>query len=145
MKKTKTVFIQGEISPQFIADAIQKHQSKTEIGAHNLFLGQVRKDEIEGKTVAALDFSAYEEMAEKQFNIIREESFAKFDLTCMHIYHSLGKVDVGQVCFFVFVSAGHRPQIYEATEYIVNRIKSEVPIFGKEIFEDDSFQWKKNK
>lgn len=144
MKKKKTVFIEGEISSNFIANAIAKHQFKTEIGAHNIFLGQVRKDTIEGNTVSAIEFSCYQEMAEKKLSAIREETFENYELTCMHIYHSLGTVNVGEVCFFVFVSAPHRPQVYEATEYIVNRVKDEVPIFGKEVFEDASYQWKKN-
>ena len=144
MAKKKNVFIQGEITSAFIANAIAKHQSKTEIGAHNIFLGQVRKDQVEGQTVSAIEFSCYEEMAEKKLSEIREETFAKYDLTCMHIYHSLGTVNLGEICFFVFVSAAHRPQVYEATEYIVNRIKEEVPIFGKELFETGEYQWKKN-
>lgn len=144
-KKKKTVFIEGQISSEFIANAIAKHQVKTQIGAHNIFLGQVRKDVVDDKTVKAIEFSSYQEMAEQKLHDIREETFAKYDLTCMHIYHSLGNVQVGEVCFFVFVSAPHRPHVYEATEYIVNRVKSEVPIFGKEIFEDESFQWKTNK
>jgi molybdopterin synthase catalytic subunit len=145
MAKKKTVFIQGKITSAFIANAISKHQTKTEIGAHNIFLGQIRKDEVAGKTVSAIEFSCYEEMAEKKLHDIREDAFQKFDLTCMHIYHSLGIVNLGEICFFVFVSAAHRPQVYEATEYIVDRIKKEVPIFGKEIFETGDYQWKKNK
>ena len=145
MAKKKTVFIQGEITSAFIANAIAKHQTKTEIGAHNIFLGQVRKDEVEGQTVRAIEFSCYEEMAEKKLHEIREDTFKKFDLTCMHIYHSLGIVHLGEICFFVFVSAAHRPQVYEATEYIVNRVKEDVPLFGKELFETGEYQWKKNK
>jgi molybdopterin synthase catalytic subunit len=144
MNKKKTVFIEGEITSDFIANSIAKHQTKTSIGAHNIFLGQVRKDIVDDKTVAAIEFSCYEEMANEKLHIIREETFDKFDLTCMHIYHSLGTVNVGEICFFVFVSAPHRPQVYEATEYIVNRVKSEVPIFGKELFEEGTHQWKKN-
>lgn len=145
MSKKKNVFIEGEISSEFIANAIAKHQTKTEIGAHNIFLGQVRKDTIGEQTVSAIEFSCYEEMAEKVLRTIREETFQKFDLSCMHIYHSIGKVKVGEVCLFVFVSAPHRPQVYEATEYIVNRVKEEVPIFGKELFVQGDYQWKKNK
>ncbi len=145
MAKKKTVFIQGEITSAFIANAISKHQTKTGIGAHNIFLGQIRKDEVAGKTVSAIEFSCYEEMAEKKLHGIREDAFKKFDLTCMHIYHSLGIVNLGEICFFVFVSAAHRPQVYEATEYIVNKVKEDVPIFGKELFETGAYQWKKNK
>ena len=66
MAKKKTVFIQGEITSAFIANAISKHQTKTGIGAHNIFLGQIRKDEVAGKTVSAIVFSCYEAMAEKK-------------------------------------------------------------------------------
>lgn len=140
----KKVFIEGPITPEFIASSIAKHQSKYSIGAHNIFLGQVRADEKDGNTVKAIEFTAYEEMANEKLHEIREWAFEKFTLTCMHIYHSLGKVNVGEVCFFVFVSAPHRREVYTATEQIVNRIKSEVPIFGKEIFENGSFVWKEN-
>lgn len=140
----KTVFIQGPISSEFIGQSIAKHQSKTTIGAHNIFLGQVRADEIEGNSVVAIEYSAYEEMAEAALARIRVKAFAEFDLICMHIYHSLGVVKAGEVCLFVFVSATRRKQVYEATEAIVNWVKTDVPIFGKELFENNTFVWKKN-
>lgn len=140
----KIVFIQGPISSEFIGQSIAKHQSKHTIGAHNIFLGQVRADEIEGNLVSAIEYSAYEEMAEEVINSIREKAFAQFDLICMHIYHSLGEVKAGEICLFVFVSATRRKQVYEATESIVNWIKTDVPIFGKELFENSTFTWKKN-
>jgi len=87
-KKTKKVFLDGAISAQFIAESIQKHSTKKDIGAHSIFLGQVRHDKIEGKHVAAIEYSAYTEMAENKLHDIREDAFAKFNLTCMHIYHS---------------------------------------------------------
>ena len=46
-KTPKNIFIQGAITTAFIAHSIQKHSSKTDIGAHSIFLGQVRKDLIE--------------------------------------------------------------------------------------------------
>ena len=142
--KKKTVFIEGAISPEFIAESIAKHQTKHSIGAHNIFLGQVRADEIDDKVVSAIEYTCYEELADKKLFEIRERAFEKFDLTCMHIYHSLGKVKTGEICFFVFVSSKRRKEVYEATEYIVNRVKEDVPIFGKEIFEDETHQWKVN-
>ena len=143
-KKVKNVFVEGAIAPSFIGDSIAKHQSKTQIGAHDIFLGQVRADVIEGKTVGAIEYTAYEDMANLKFHEIRENTFSKFDITCMHIYHSLGKVNVGEICLFVFVSSPHRRTAFEALEYVVEGIKSQVPVFGKELFEDDSYQWKVN-
>ncbi|NKI25432.1 molybdenum cofactor biosynthesis protein MoaE [Arenibacter sp. 6A1] len=144
-KKTKNVFVQGPISPEFIANSIAKHQSKTGIGAHNIFLGQVRADIIEDREVAAIEYTAYEEMANQKFHEIREGAFAKFQLSCMHIYHSLGRVNAGELCLFVFVSAPHRKEVFDALNHIVEEIKKQVPIFGKELFKDDSYQWKVNK
>lgn len=143
-KPKKTTFIQGAISAEFIGNSIAKHQSKTTIGAHNIFLGQVRADEVEGKAVVAIEYSAYEEMAEECFYEIREMAFAKYDLTCMHIYHSLGIVKTGEICLFVFASAPRRKVVFEAIEFLVEEIKQKVPVFGKEMFEDETYTWKKN-
>lgn len=143
-KKMRKTFVQGPVRPDFIANSIAKHQSKTAIGAHDIFLGQIRADEIEGKTVAGIEYTAYEEMAEKTFYEIREAAFEKFSLSCMHIYHSLGLVAVGEISLFVFVSAPHRKEVFDAIEFLVEEIKNKVPIFGKEIFEDHTHQWKIN-
>lgn len=143
--KVKKAFVQGAVSPEKIATSIAHHQSKTDIGAHSIFLGQVRADIIEGKKVRAIEYTSYEEMAEKEFYNIREAAFAKFDLTCAHIYHSLGEINAGELCFFVFTSSGHRQDAREACTYLVDEIKAKVPIFGKEIFEDDTHQWKVNR
>jgi len=143
-KKPKKVFVQGAIPPEKIATSVANHQSKTNIGAHSIFLGQIRADEVDGKTVSAIEYTAYEEMAEQVFYEIREAAFEKFDITCAHIYHSLGTVKTGELCLFVFTSSAHRKIAIEATNYFVEEIKARVPIFGKEIFEDDSHQWKVN-
>jgi len=143
--KPKNIFVQGPVSPTFIAESIQKHSSKTEIGGHSIFLGQVRADNIEGKKVLAIEYTAYEELALEKMHIIREAIFAKYPLTCMHVYHSLGKVVAGEICLFVFTSGAHRKEAIEACEETVERLKAELPIWGKELFEDETHQWKVNK
>ena len=144
-KNMKNVFIQGAISSGFIQNSIAKDQSKTDIGAHNIFLGQVRADMIDDKKVAAIEYTCYQEMANKKFHEIREATFEQFNLTCMHIYHSIGVVDTGDICLFVFVSSPRRKEVFRALEYVVEEIKSKAPVFGKEIFEDKTHQWKVNK
>ena len=144
VKKKHTVLVKGPVHPQFIADSIAKHSSKTDIGAHDIFLGQVRSDVIGGNKVSAIDYSSYEEMAEEKFHEIREAAFSKFTLTCLHIYHSVGLVKAGEISLFVFVSSKHRQDAFEACRWIVERIKKEVPVWGKEIFEDGTHTWKSN-
>jgi molybdopterin synthase catalytic subunit len=144
-KKLMNVFVDGPITPEKIATSIAHHQVKTNIGGHDIFLGQVRADEINGKTVKAIDYSAYEDMANQTMHDIRETAFEKFKLTCMHIYHSKGKVKPGEICLFVFTSSVHRKDCFDATRFIVEEIKSNAPIFGKEVFEDETHVWKENK
>lgn len=143
-KKPRNIFVQGPVEASFIAESIQKHSTKTGIGAHSIFLGQVRADVIDGKTVAAIDYTTYEEMALKQIHIIREAIFEKYPLTCMHIYHSLGSVKAGEISLFVFTSSKHRRDAIDACEEVVERIKKELQVWGREVFEDSSYQWKEN-
>ena len=141
----KNIFQEGPIAAQFIADSIAKHDTKTNIGGHNIFLGQVRADEIEGKKVGAIEYTSYEEMALEKMHAIREAIFAKYPLTCMHIHHSLGLVKAGEICLFVFTSSVHRKAAIDACTECVERIKAELPIWGKELFEGEGYQWKENK
>ena len=145
MKKLKDIFVVGSITPHFIADCIQKHTVKTEIGGHSLFLGQVRRDQKEGVYVRSIDFTTYRQMALAKAHEIREEIIIKYSLSCAHVYHALGEVPVGEVCLFVFTSSPHRKEAIKACEEFVERIKEEVPIWGKEILEDQSYKWKENK
>ena len=91
----KNIFKQGPITPDFIANSIAKHRDKKNIGAHSIFLGQVRNDIIEHKEVIAIEYTTYEAMANETFHILRENLFHKYSLTCMHVYF---------ICF-CFVSA----------------------------------------
>jgi molybdopterin synthase catalytic subunit len=144
-RKIRNIFVQGAIGPSFISESIAKHQTKTNIGGHSIFLGQVRADETGGKTVAAIEYTANKEMALEQMDKIREAIFEKYPLVCMHVYHSLGKVAAGEVSLFVFTSSEHRKVAINACEETVERIKAELPVWGKELFLDETHQWKENK
>lgn len=143
-KKIKQIFVQGALAPALVAESISKHASKTDIGAHHIFLGQVRADHVGDRQVTAIEYTAYEEAALEKMAEIREDVFAQYPLSCLHIYHSLGKVAVGELCFFVFTSSAHRGPAQEACKLLVDRIKGELPIWGKELFGEEGYQWKEN-
>ncbi|MCO6484987.1 MAG: molybdenum cofactor biosynthesis protein MoaE [Saprospiraceae bacterium] len=140
----KNIFLKGPIPPAFVGESMARHQSKTSIGAHALFLGQVRADEHPEGVVDRIDYTAYEEMALEKVHVIREEAFARWPLTCLHIHHSLGEVKAGEISFFVMTSSPHRAAAFEALRHIVDRIKADVPIWGREILRDGSDIWKQN-
>lgn len=143
-KNIRNIFTEGAISAQKIADDLQQHAAKTDIGAHSIFLGQVRADKKEEGTVEAIEYTAYTEMALQKMHEIREALFAKYELTCMHVHHSLGVVPVGGICLFVFVSSKHRKSAIDACEELVEAIKFQLPIWGKEILDTQNTVWKEN-
>jgi molybdopterin synthase catalytic subunit len=145
VKNKKSFFIEGAITPDQIAASIERHRAKKNIGAHEIFLGQVRADVVDGKMVSAIEYSAYTEMAENEIAKIREEIISKHQLSCAHVLHSFGKVNAGEISLLVFVSSPHRNAAFNACREMVELIKINVPVFGKEIFEDESYQWKENK
>jgi molybdopterin synthase catalytic subunit len=140
----KNIFYQGAIPSILISESLDKHASKTNIGAHSMFLGQIRSDIKDNKQVVAIDYTSFEPLALEMMNEIREDIFSKYALTCMHIYHSLGRVNVGEICLFVFTSSPHRKAAIEACSEVVEKIKKDLPIWGKEILEDESHNWKVN-
>lgn len=143
-KEPRNIFVRGPVTAAFIAERIQAHSSKTGIGGHSIFLGQVRADFINNRKVKEIEYTAYEELALEKMHEIREDIFRKYPLTCMHVYHSLGKIAAGEICLFVFTSSAHRQPATEACSEAVERIKAELPVWGKEIFEDETHQWKVN-
>ena len=155
--KMKDIFVEGAIPPSFIAESIAKHSTRTDIGAHEIFLGQVRSDEVMGigatpgqarsdkAVVTAIEYTAYREMALERMTVIREEAFTRWpEMTCLHVHHSLGTIKAGELCFMVFASAAHRQQAREAVAWVVDRIKADLPIFGKEMLSEGMHVWKTN-
>ncbi|WP_346238267.1 molybdenum cofactor biosynthesis protein MoaE [Niabella insulamsoli] len=140
----KQIFIKGPVAPELVATSIAQHATKKEIGAHSIFLGQVRADLVGDRTVRAIEYTAYEDLALEKMHEIREAVFAKHELTCMHVYHSLGTVEAGAICLFVFTSSRHRRAAVKACEEVVEQIKAQLPVWGKEIFDDETHQWKQN-
>lgn len=133
MKIENKYFIKGKIEPALISDQISAHKNKTDIGAHSIFLGQVRSDLKESGCVTKIIYTSYQEMAEIEISKIREEIIGQFKLRCLHVFHSLGEINAGEISFFVFGSSSHRTGLFEAIQKSVELIKKDVPIWKKEI------------
>lgn len=137
--------IDGPLSPGLISEVITKAGNNTDSGGHSLFIGQVRKDQTEGRFVKAIEYSAYEEMVIAEADKIKKSILSEFDdVKKIEILHSRGLVKAGEISLVVAVSAGHRHQAINACSKAVELIKEKLPIWKKEIFEDNSGQWKQN-
>ena len=137
--------IDGPVSLGAISEIIAKGGENQECGAHSLFLGQVRRDLTEGKYVKAIEYSAYEEMVIMESDKINKSILSEFnDVKSIEIVHSKGHVKSGEISLLVMVSAGHRDHASKACDKTVELIKQKLPIWKKEVFEDESGQWKQN-
>ncbi len=143
--RKRDIFVEGAIPPSFVAESIAKHATRTDIGGHEIFLGQVRADVIDGRHVESIEYTAYRDMVNEQMTVIREEAFARWpQMTCLHVHHSQGVIKAGELCFMVFASAPHRQQAREAVAFVTDEVKKRLPIFGKEILSDHTHIWKTN-
>jgi len=132
----------GAISTEQVAEYISLASTDPSCGAYSLFLGQVRNDKIGNKTVQAIEYSAYEEMVEKENQKIRNTIKTAFsDVNELIIIHSTGIVKTGHLSLFILVSAGHRDQATRACRHVLEMIKENYPVWKKELFDDDSHRW----
>lgn len=133
----------GPVSQKLISQLIEKMGGKTDSGGHMIFLGQVRADEINGKKVKAIEYSAFAELVSIETEKIKKTIFSEFtDVKSVDIIHSTGIVRAGEISLLVFVSAGHRHQALQACSKTVELIKENLPVWKKEIYDDDSHMWK---
>lgn len=141
----KNYLIEGPVTQSLITSLIEKIGERKDTGGHSVFLGQVRADDINGKKVKAIEYSAYEGMVSIEIEKIKNTILNEFaDSKTIDIIHSKGVVKTGEISLLVIVSAGHRLQAFQACSKAVELIKEHLPVWKKEIFEDDSHEWKEN-
>ena len=116
--------------------------SGNQAGAVAQFLGRVRNDTVEGKTVTGIEYSAYAEMiAPVVDEICRKLYETHSDLIDIRIVHSTGLVQCGEISLAVQVETGHRKQAFSALSACVELIKEKLPVWKKEIFADGTSRW----
>lgn len=119
-----------------LSDAMESEAA----GAVVTFEGRVRNSN-EGKAVLKLIYEAYEALAQKEgLRVMAEarEKFAVIDIQCMH---RTGELQIGEAAVWVGVLAAHRGPAFEACRFIIDEIKSRVPIWKKEFYADGEINW----
>lgn len=138
--------IDGPLTSSVVNSFMAKMSVTTDAGGLSVFLGQVRADVENGKRVKAIVYSAYESMVKAEIDKIKIAVLSEFDdVKYIRIVHSTGIVKAGEISLAVMVSAGHRKQAMQACSMTVELVKEKLPVWKKEIFEDDSHVWRENK
>jgi len=115
-----------------------------EAGGIALFLGITRaqsgpaKGGAAGEEVGrlvALDYEAYEEMAQAQMRKMAADAGARWPVCRVVIWHRIGEVKVGEPSVIVAVSCPHRGEAFEACEFLIDELKKMAPIWKREMYE----------
>jgi molybdopterin synthase catalytic subunit len=101
-------------------------------GASILFLGTVRNHN-EGYDVSEIYYEAYIRMAEDAMSKIEAEAINRWNLKKFAAVHRIGNLKIGEVSVAIAVSSEHRAEAFEAARYAIDQIKTEVPIWKKEV------------
>lgn len=104
-------------------------------GAVALFLGTVRNVSA-GKGVLFLEYEAYPGMAEREMERIAAEATETFGIHRVAIAHRVGRVEIGEPSVVIAVSAPHRAAAMDACRFVIDRLKTSVPIWKREHFDD---------
>ncbi|HJJ36159.1 MAG TPA: molybdenum cofactor biosynthesis protein MoaE [Methanocorpusculum sp.] len=109
-------------------DAILSSTTNETDGAQIVFVGRVRDDGLEG-----LEIEADVSQAEKDLRTISDDAKKRFSVSAVHIIHRFGSLSVGEVIIVTVVCSSHRKEGYEASEYVIDKIKEFVPIWKQEV------------
>jgi molybdopterin synthase catalytic subunit len=107
-----------------------------------MFSGEVRNFNNNRK-VEYIEYEAYETMAEKKIREIVDYAIGHWKLNNAHCIHRLGKVEISECAVLVVTASSHRAQAYEANSYIIDMVKTQVPVWKKEYYTDGTFEWGK--
>lgn len=112
-------------------------------GAMVVFTGMVRSGS-QGKGVAGLFYEAYTEMCLILLKKILQEAIDTYSLIGAQCRHRIGPLGLGETAVVVITTSAHRKDAYDANQYIIDRVKFELPIWKKENFNDGSSEWRHN-
>jgi molybdopterin synthase catalytic subunit len=121
-------------------DRLLEHCQDENSGAVSLFLGTTRRWTGTVET-AYLEYDAYREMAVAQMNELARSAKERWPIQRLAMVHRLGRVDVGQTSVAIAVSAPHRADSIAACHWLIDALKSQVPIWKKEWYAAKAPTW----
>ena len=117
------------------SSAIARSVERPEAGAVVLFTGATR-NRHEGAQVRCLEYEAQEVLARKALEELLRQAHARFEITAAAIHHRLGRLELGEASVVIAVSAAHRGPAFAACRFLIDALKTSVPIWKKEHFAD---------
>ncbi len=121
-------------------EAAKKRVADNSCGALVVFEGWIR-DHNEGQAVERLEYEVYKPVAEKEGARIIDEAIEKFQVSHALCIHREGLLELSEVAVIVCVSSPHRGEAFDACRYIIDNIKTRLPIWKKEHYVSGISEW----
>lgn len=97
-------------------------------GAFVEFSGIVR-DEENGSAIAALEYQAYQPMAEREIERLAREILAEHPCELVRVHHRIGIIPVGETAIMLQAASKHRAAAFAFAAAFMDRLKQDVPIW----------------
>lgn len=109
-------------------------------GGLGVFVGTVRRSAASGgeSEVEALEYEAHPDLAAAALDDIARRASERWGLERAVALHRTGRCSLGEPTVVVACAAPHRAEALDACRWIIDTIKTEVPIWKKELYADGS-------
>lgn len=135
-EKPHIELVDGPIQVEALRDRIDHPDA----GAQGWFVGVTRR--TTGDLITqTLHYEAHHSMAKCELMKLALDAVQKFSLLRLVIVHRLGEVPIAEASVLIGCSSSHRPETFAALEWIMNRLKKEVPIWKREVYSDGKEEW----
>jgi molybdopterin synthase catalytic subunit len=125
--------------PIDVASVLREVESPAH-GAGLLFVGTVREVN-DGRSVDGMEYTAYVAMAEKEMAAIAAEASEKYSGSFVVIVHRIGPLAIGDASVAIATGNAHRDAVYQANRYVIEQLKTRVPIWKREHYTDGTREW----
>ena len=121
--------------------ALEAHVAESGHGAVVTFVGRARDRSDDGRQVVELEYEVYPELAATILDEVAAAAEARWGAS-VAVAHRHGVVPLGEAAVAIVTAAAHRGDAYEANRFVIEEIKSRLPIWKRERFTDGS-EWKR--
>ena len=110
------------------------------VGGYASFEGWVRNHN-DGRNVTGLRYEAYAALAGAEGERVIDEALARFEILDARCVHRTGELAIGELAVWFGVCAAHRDAAFAACRFIIDEVKSRVPIWKHERYADGAAGW----
>jgi molybdopterin synthase catalytic subunit len=121
-------------------DPLLAEVTAPQCGGTCIFLGTVR-DGPEDGGVTAIEYSAYDAMAEAEVARIVTETGRQWPGARVAVRHRLGLVPAEEASVAIVVATPHRADAFAACRHVIEEVKRRLPVWKKELRADGTATW----